>query len=86
MKSLSKTELARKTVQLVFFILFPGIFVAVYSGIKSLYIGILHQTSDISEFFPEVALAVMMVLATYFLGRFFCGWMRSQGLPTAATA
>lgn len=79
MKSLSKTELARKTVQLVFFILFPGIFVAVYSGIKSLYMGILHQTSDISEFFPEVALAVMMVLATYFLGRFFCGWMCAFG-------
>ncbi|OHW63340.1 putative electron transport protein YccM [Andreesenia angusta] len=79
MKSLSKTELARKIVQLAFFAAFPGIFVAVYSGIKSLYMGIFHQTADISEFFPEVALAVMVVLATVFLGRFFCGWMCAFG-------
>ncbi|NYC93271.1 4Fe-4S binding protein [Clostridium acetobutylicum] len=78
-KKISKLQIARFISQLIFLFLLPGIFVLAFSQIGILYSNILKGNFDLITLFSSISIAVITLLTTIILGRFFCGWMCSFG-------
>lgn len=76
-----KTAIAavRGVVQLISFLLIPGLFITVFSGIGSVYTAIITGTFVFSEQLADILIVVAALLITVIWGRFFCGWLCSFG-------
>jgi len=72
-------EIVRHIVQLAAFLLFPGLFISVFSGIKSLYTAALAGTFSAAALMPQIILVVSVILITAVMGRFFCSFLCSFG-------
>ena len=71
--------LTRRIIQVASFLLFPGLFIATFSAIKSIYTALIGGTFSASALAGQIVLAVSMLLITAIMGRFFCGFLCSFG-------
>ncbi len=78
-KKIPLLQSVRIVLQILFFILLPGIFINTFSGIKEIYVGIINQSFDFRSSWPQVIEVIAVLPATVILGRFFCGWMCAFG-------
>ena len=78
-KKFSLTQIIRHCIQLAGFLLFPGLFLSVYSAFKNIYISAVAGTFTWAANGPELLLIIAVVLVTVLPGRFFCGFLCSFG-------
>lgn len=78
-KRSSKIQFTRIVIQILFFILLPGLYVNAFAGIKSVYQGFIQANLSLIEDLPTILGALSILPITLILGRFFCGWMCAFG-------
>lgn len=71
-------KISRVLIQILFFIFLPALYFQAFSGVKQLYLALIHWQFQWS-LWPQVAEAAMILPVTFLLGRFFCGWMCAFG-------
>ena len=75
----SAVQIIRAVIQLAAFILVPGLFISIFSGVGSIYTAIITGTFVFSEQAGNILLAAAAFLITALWGRFFCGFICSFG-------
>lgn len=78
-KKFSNLQIIRFIIQIVFFVLLPGMYINAFSGIRQIYTGIIQHTFSFAQYYPQMIEAIAIVPVTILLGRFFCGWMCAFG-------
>lgn len=78
-KKISIIQTMRHVVQLIFFLLLPGLYISTFSGIKQIYLALIGQGAGLTQLLPQIVEVVSIIPITILLGRFFCGWMCSFG-------
>lgn len=78
-KKISKLQIFRIIVQIIFFIILPGLYANAFAGIKIIYQGIITGNFSLYNEFPSLLAAVSIFPITIILGRFFCGWICAFG-------
>lgn len=73
MKKFTKMKVFRTIVQLLFFIIFPGLVGSAFLEIKTLFTDIF--SGNFVYIFADCSLFLVLAILTIFTGRFFCGWM-----------
>ena len=71
--------IARAAVQLVAFILVPGLFISVFSALGAIWKSILSSTFRFDEQAANILLLAVVFIVTAVWGRFFCGFICSFG-------
>ena len=71
--------IARAAVQLVAFILVPGLFISVFSALGAIWKSILSSTFRFDEQAASILLLDVVFIVTAVWGRFFCGFICSFG-------
>lgn len=79
MKKYSITQITRHIIQLLSFILFPGLFILTWNAISSIYRAILEGTFTLSSMTLPILILIAVIPITIFLGRFFCGYICAFG-------
>ncbi len=74
------TQFIRHLIQLAAFILFPGLFITVFSAVRDLVAAVMEGRFSFSGLFPQIILVCMVLLVTVLWGRFFCGFLCSFGM------
>lgn len=74
-----KIDYLRLAVQLMFFILAPGIFSAAFAGVKRLAVQAGTQGLGEVSFSASLKLCLILLIFTVLFGRFFCGWACAFG-------
>lgn len=74
------TQLIRHLVQLAAFILFPGLFISVFSAVRDLVTAVMDGQFSFGGLFPQIILVFAVFLVTALWGRFFCGFLCSFGM------
>lgn len=74
------TQLIRHLIQLVAFVLFPGLFITVFSAVRDLVTAMMEGRFSFRGLFPQILLVCMVLLVTVLWGRFFCGFLCSFGM------
>ena len=77
-KKISKIQIARRVVQLLGLILFPGTFILAFSEMRDIYLAILAGNFNLSLIVKAVEV-ITVIPITVILGRFFCGWICAFG-------
>ncbi|MBP1745350.1 MAG: 4Fe-4S binding domain/FMN-binding protein [Firmicutes bacterium] len=72
-------KIIRHTVQIIFFIILPGLYINAFSGIKEIYTSVLGGSFDAVQMLPQLVEAIVIIPFTALFGRFFCGWMCAFG-------
>lgn len=78
-KKIKRIQIFRLAVQLLMFILSPGLFILGFSGFKSIYEMIIKGDFNFIQVFPSLIEFVTAIIITIVLGRFFCGWICAFG-------
>lgn len=78
-KKISALQIIKNIIQLVCFLLLPGLFIDSFNGIKTLIQAISGGTADFVTLLPVLFPSVLLILATIIFGRFFCGFMCAFG-------
>ncbi|MBW9153112.1 FMN-binding protein [Clostridium estertheticum] len=78
-KKIKKTQIFRHIIQLIMFVLSPGLFILAFSELKSIYTMIIKGNFNFITAFPTLIEFTTVIIATVFLGRFFCGWVCAFG-------
>lgn len=78
-KKISILGIFRTGVQLIFFVLIPGLYVNALLGIRIVYQGLLNHNFNFTNSFPQLISAISIIPLTILFGRFFCGWMCAFG-------
>ncbi|MBU3182927.1 FMN-binding protein [Clostridium psychrophilum] len=74
-----KIQIYRHIIQVIFFILSPGLFILAFSEFKSIYEMIIKGNFNFLAAFPSLIEFVTAIIITIVLGRFFCGWVCAFG-------
>lgn len=78
-KKLSLPQLVRHLIQLAAFLLFPGLFITVFSSIKSLCMAPFTGSVPLAALAYDFAVVLAVLPVTLLWGRFFCGYLCSFG-------
>jgi uncharacterized protein with FMN-binding domain len=73
------TQWIRRAVQLISFIVVPGLFITVFSAVGELYVSIINGTFNLQAQLPQLFILLGIILTTVLLGRFFCGFICAFG-------
>lgn len=79
MKKFFKIQYLRIIVQIIFFILYPGLFALTFTQIGKTYSMLINLSGNPYTLGISLTYALILLLLTTILGRFFCGWMCSFG-------
>lgn len=74
------TKYIRHLVQLAVFILFPGLFITVFSAVRDLVTAFVEGRFSFGGLFPQIILVFAVFLVTALWGRFFCSFLCSFGM------
>ena len=74
------TQFIRHLVQAAAFILFPGLFITVFSAVRDILAAFMDGSFSVAELFPQMTLVFVVFLVTALWGRFFCGFLCSFGM------
>ncbi|MBP8640849.1 MAG: 4Fe-4S binding protein [Oscillospiraceae bacterium] len=72
-------QIIRNVIQLLCFLLLPGLFIDSFNGIKTAILAISGETASIANILPAIFPSVLLIIATLLFGRFFCGFMCAFG-------
>ena len=78
-KKIKPVALIRAAVQLISFILVPGLFISVFSAMKSIFTSVFDGSFSFSEQVGHILLTAAVLLITVIWGRMFCGFVCSFG-------
>lgn len=78
-QKISTVKITRHAVQILFFIILPGLYINAFSGIREIYTAVLGGSFSAAQMLPQLVEAAVIIPATVLLGRFFCGWMCAFG-------
>ncbi|MFT5873631.1 MAG: NosR/NirI family nitrous oxide reductase transcriptional regulator [Clostridium sp.] len=78
-KKIKKIQIFRLIIQLILFVLSPGLFILAFSGFKSIYGMIIKGNFNFIQAFPSLIEFTTAIIITIILGRFFCGWICAFG-------
>ena len=78
-KKYDALQITRHIIQAASFLLFPGLFVSVYSAFKQIYISVVNGGFSMSSDGGALMLLAAVVIVTALAGRFFCGFLCSFG-------
>lgn len=78
-KKIRKIQILRHLIQLISFILLPGLYVMAFTELKGIYQMILKGNFNFVQVFPGIVELLTVILITMVLGRFFCGWVCAFG-------
>ena len=78
-KKIKKIQIFRLIIQLILFVLSPGLFILAFSGFKSIYGMIIKGDFNFIGVFPSLIEFITAIIITIILGRFFCGWICAFG-------
>ena len=76
---LDKTQLLRHGVQLISFLLFPGLFLTVFHALKDVVVALVSGTFTFASASGSLAILVVILGVTALWGRFFCGYLCTFG-------
>ena len=76
---LDKTQLLRHGVQLISFLLFPGLFLTVFHAIRDVVMALVNGTFAFASASGSLATLVVTLGVTALWGRFFCGYLCTFG-------
>lgn len=71
----------RLAVQIVCFILLPAVYIGALDGIRAIYLAAVQRNFS-EALLPQLVEVLATIPVTFFLGRFFCGWMCAFGSYT----
>lgn len=71
---INKVQLLRRIVQIISFILLPGLYSLVFSEIKAIYTSLIKGSFNINQLISGSLVSLAVIIITILLGRFFCGW------------
>ena len=74
-----KTQLLRHGVQLLSFLLFPGLFLTVFNALKDVIVALLAGTFALSAVSGSLVTLTVVLGVTILWGRFFCGYLCTFG-------
>jgi len=77
-KKHSILQITRLVLQIVLFLILPSLYISTFSGVKQIYVSIIHQSFS-GNLLPQFIEVIVIIPVTVFLGRFFCGWMCAFG-------
>lgn len=77
-KKVSVLQLFRLAIQILFFIFLPALYFQTLTGVKQLYLAVLHQQFS-AALWPQMTEVIVIIPVTLLAGRFFCGWMCAFG-------
>ena len=78
-RKFSPAQLLRHLVQLAAFLLFPGLFIAIFSALKSVVTALFAGSFSWAAMSYDLAVLAAVLPVTLLWGRFFCGWLCSFG-------
>jgi uncharacterized protein with FMN-binding domain len=78
-RKLKKSQIIRHCVQLISFILLPGLYAMTFSELKTVYQMIIKGNFDFFAAFPSLAEFTAIMILTAVIGRWFCGWICGFG-------
>ena len=78
-RKISTRQIFRHVIQLISLILFPGLFIMVFSSIKSVVMAIVNGTFSFAALSGDIAIMVAVIPITILFGRFFCGFICTFG-------
>ena len=78
-KRFSTIQIIRAIIQAAAFLLVPGLFITMFSGIGSVYTSLIGGTFDFFEQAGNIVLIAAALILTALWGRFFCGFICSFG-------
>ena len=78
-KKIATTQLLRHIIQLVAFILFPGLFISTFAAIRDVYTALINGSFSLSAQAESLLVLLAVFPITILWGRFFCGYLCSFG-------
>ena len=78
-KKTASILIGRRIVQILSFLLLPGLFTSIFYAMKEIYISAISGNFSFQEMLPQLLLVAGTVLLTFLVGRFFCGFLCSFG-------
>lgn len=78
-KKISITQVIRHIIQLIMFILFPGLFITTFLAVRDIYMAVIGGSFHISAYSNQLLLIIAIFPITILFGRFFCGYICSFG-------
>lgn len=78
-KRVATMDAVRLAVQIVSFILLPGLFVEAFAGLHVIGLAVAGQVAVDATFWMQVLATILTLVATALVGRAFCGWMCAFG-------
>ena len=69
----------RRAIQAASFVLFPGLFITIFAGLKTIVTALIDGTFSVAQNAGDLILVSAMLLITAVMGRFFCGFLCSFG-------
>jgi uncharacterized protein with FMN-binding domain/polyferredoxin len=78
-KKIKKSQILRHFIQLISFILLPGLYAMTFSELKTVYKMIIGGNFNFIQAFPTLVEFTVVMLITIVMGRWFCGWICAFG-------
>lgn len=78
-KKIKKMQVLRHIVQLIFFILLPGLYTLTFTELKTVYKMIISGNFHFIKALPALSEFIIVILFTVLMGRVFCGWFCAFG-------
>ena len=78
-QSQNKTQLLRHGVQVLSFLLFPGLFLTVFNALRDVVVALCTGTFTLSALSGSLVILVTVIGVTALWGRFFCGYLCTFG-------
>ena len=75
----NKTQLLRHGVQLLSFLLFPGLFLTVFNALRDVVVALVSGTFAFSALSGSLITLAAVLGVTVLWGRFFCGYLCTFG-------
>jgi len=79
MGKIKKIQVFRHIVQIILFLLIPGLYVLTFSELKTVYGMIIDGNFSFIQAFPSLIEFTTVMIFTALMGRFFCGWLCAFG-------
>ena len=76
---IKKLQILRHIIQLILFLIIPGLFIMTFSEIKVIYQMIIKGNFNFIQAFESITELLTAFLITILTGRFFCGWLCAFG-------
>ncbi len=78
-KKMKKSQILRHFIQLILFILLPGLYAMTFSELKTVYQMVIVGNFNFIQAFPSLVEFTTIMILTIIMGRWFCGWLCAFG-------